>query len=226
MLVKLTRKKKDLVFDPNWPQAVPNYLVCRTEHDLKARALSISEWAGYKDPFLDFGCGDGKVVEILKNQGFDAIGYEKNQSWISGTFNTVLLHDVMDHLDNPIVELAKIRNVLSNCGEVKIRCHPWCSRHGGHQILQYNKAFAHLIYPDKWKTNKIENPILNYENMFSFVGFKIKQKNVYTRKVEDWILNNFGNKILSYWNEEWNPNKTPCCLPFLEIEYIDYTLGV
>jgi len=212
-----------------WPEAIPEHMVCKTEQDLHTRALIISEWVGNKGPVLDFGCQDEKLSDILNSQSIPTTPYKLESDWSkikNQTFMTVVLHDVIDHiLEDRVKVLKKIKTILEPEGTIKVRCHPWCSRHGGHQFSTNNKAFAHLVYPEKWPTEKIIDPIKNYENIFKFSGLKIVEKICYRFPIEDWILRNFGRSLLRYWPENmWKNQDCPAVLPYLELEYIDYDL--
>src|SRR3954468_16799406 len=84
-----------------WPEAVPEYMVCRKDHDFNARAIIISEWAGYEGPILDYGCSNKKVVEILNSQSIPSVGYGLGDLWSeiqNQQFKTAILHDVLDHI--------------------------------------------------------------------------------------------------------------------------------
>ncbi len=228
MIAKIGKKyiSEGLLKDPNWPEAVPDRLVCRDPFSLRARDLMISEWAGNKGPVLDFGCGTSKASEILSSQGIESSAFDVGDTWVEKIFRTVILHDVIDHIfDDRVKVLQRIKGVLDVDGTIKVRCHPWCSRHGGHQ--NENKAYAHLVYPERWATEKNLDPVAGYENLFKFSGLKIKDKVVYRRPIENWVLNNFGVKIFSHWPESmWRNYDCPVPLSYLEIEYIDYQLGV
>jgi hypothetical protein len=41
------------------------------------------------------------------------------------------------------------KSVLAPEGRIYMRCHPWCSRHGGHAYRAINKAFVHLVLSEE-----------------------------------------------------------------------------
>jgi 2-polyprenyl-3-methyl-5-hydroxy-6-metoxy-1,4-benzoquinol methylase len=169
-----------------WPHAVDPSLICdiTVEKDKEDRAEGIidliieTNLAGLS--FLDFGCGDGHVVEKSKEQktklsvGYDTKKSEKWNDWktdekslfttnweevkAKGPYNVILMYDVIDHIqgdDNAVIEeLKKVRSVTAPGAKVYVRCHPWCSRHGTHLYHQKNKAFMHLIFTDE-ELNKL-----------------------------------------------------------------------
>jgi 2-polyprenyl-3-methyl-5-hydroxy-6-metoxy-1,4-benzoquinol methylase len=117
--------------------------------------------------FLDFGCGDGFVVQAAEGTADVAAGYDIAESprWgnmptsltsivttnfetvgAQGPFDIVLLHDVLDHCKDPVRVLRDAASVCSAGGRLVIRCHPWCGRHGGHLYKQMNKAYLQLVF--------------------------------------------------------------------------------
>jgi len=160
----------------NWPLAVEPSVLAETEEAKETLAESIIQFVVtdyLKDlSFLDFGCGEGRVVTSAMKQkptksiGFDIIEdkwdrveLEENclltTDWNAvaenAPYDIVLLFDVLDHCENetPQEALYKIKNVLALDGKIVVKSHPWCSRHGAHlHKCGLNKAFAHLIFDD------------------------------------------------------------------------------
>lgn len=70
----------------------------------------LDEWGVQR--VLDYGCGKGKMVESLKNQGYACEGYDPCHPDFdrrpTGTFQAVLCIDVMEHIpDEEIAPLLK-----------------------------------------------------------------------------------------------------------------------
>ena len=124
---------------------------------------------------LDFGCGEGHLLIKAKEKGaescacydsslcvftnYDAINDFNDKktfftsNWdkvkrdveTNGKYDIIILYDVFDHLSVSWDEALK--NISdASCGLVYMRCHPFCSRHGGHFYNQLNKAFIQLIF--------------------------------------------------------------------------------
>lgn len=153
-----------------WPEAVDDLLIARTDEDLGKRAegilqLFITDSLQGKR-ILDYGCGKGHLIERSKGHGaIKAVGFdvvrdahwetaqfgEFSDTWTEvidkGPYDYVTIYDVLDHADFPIDCLKMVASVLSTGGTVFVRAHPWCSRHGGHIYEHLNKAYAHLIMP-------------------------------------------------------------------------------
>ena len=171
----------NLLNSKEWPHAVDPTLICdiSSDQDKTDRAEGILDLIIdihlENLRFLDFGCGEGHVVNRSKTQKpAMSIGYDikKSEMWNKwetapnvfftdnwqevknlGPFNIVLMYDVIDHMlcsyEELVSKLKAIKELLAPHGKVYIRCHPWCSRHGTHLYQQINKAFAHLVFTNE-----------------------------------------------------------------------------
>jgi cyclopropane fatty-acyl-phospholipid synthase-like methyltransferase len=96
--------------------------------------------------------------------------------------------------------LSKIKSLINEDGKIYMRCHPWCSRHGGHLYRQINKAFVHLVFTEEElnsmgykieETNlKIIFPIIEYEKMILESGLKINKLEIETQQHESFFEKN------------------------------------
>lgn len=166
------------LINDRWPAAVDPLLIAdqNSEPDKFSRAHAIinmvlSTPIGKETRFLDFGCGEGHVVNTAADQAGVAVGYDavvqgwdrfpvrSNQVFTSDwsevvknrPYNIVLLYDVLDHAkdeNDAIMCLRMIKDVLAPEGRVFVRCHPWCSRHGTHLYQKLNKAYIHMFLTD------------------------------------------------------------------------------
>ncbi len=170
---------KLLLESSSWPNAVDEALICNneSEQDKEDRAEGILDIVIdvhlEKLKFLDFGCGEGHVVNraVAQNPsvavGYDVKAYEQwesreksdkvlyTTSWDDvaqrGPYNIVLLYDVIDHITGhgqAVENLKKIRSVLTPNAKIFVRCHPWPARHSTHLYHKINKAFIHLVFSD------------------------------------------------------------------------------
>lgn len=193
-----------------WPVAVdPSNIANNTsEADKITRAngiLSIIVGVSLESKkFLDFGCGEGHVAYQAALQGATtSVGYDiLEQVWDhfsplenckfttnfdfvreNGPYDRILLYDVLDHsvTENPVDVLKKCKEIIKPDGEIHIRFHPWCSRHGTHLYRQINKAYAHLIFSESElasmgyfgiPTIKIIHPMKTYNEWISQAGLK------------------------------------------------------
>jgi 2-polyprenyl-3-methyl-5-hydroxy-6-metoxy-1,4-benzoquinol methylase len=192
---------KSLLDSEDWPEAVPEFQITdeSNESDKDERAETIADLFVALSPgkkFLDFGCGEGHVAKHISKSNF-AVGYDisppkiKNSPWdvkydslvltsefdavkSNGPYDEILIYDVLDHAEDPVDVLKMAKSVLSENGLIRVRCHPWCSRHGGHLYRQINKAFVHLVFNelelsemgivcDNTIKKKVIYPIATYE---------------------------------------------------------------
>lgn len=167
---------KILLNSDAWPQAVEQNLICNitSDQDKQDRAEGILNIVIdvhlEKLRFLDFGCGEGHVVnQSLKQNPQTSIGYDivESQQWAkfekttqsiyttkweevekNGPYKVVLLYDVIDHMkeETLVDNLRNLHKVLAPNAKIYVRCHPWVSRHATHLYNKINKAFIHLVF--------------------------------------------------------------------------------
>lgn len=221
---------KKLLNTEAWPEAVNGFQIAdeHSEKDKDERAEGIINFLfaseDFKEKkFLDFGCGEGHVANYVSQKTF-SVGYdvsnEKSRfTWgekvdnlfltsnfddvkSNAPYDLILIYDVLDHAEDPVDILNKAKSVLSENGHIHMRCHPWCSRHGGHLYKQINKAFAHLVFSeeellemglnlDKTIKNKVIYPISYYEGLISSVGLKIVSREIDEQEPERFFSDNF-----------------------------------
>lgn len=170
---------KKLLESEDWPRAVFQVQIAdeNSEKDKDERAEGIADillppLEGKK--FLDFGCGEGHVVNHASKSADFSVGYDIVKSprsrfeWevegektllttdiekvrAKGPFDVILLYDVLDHVkeSTPQDILAVAKSLLADGGKMYVRMHPWTSRHGGHAYRKINKAFVHLVFTEE-----------------------------------------------------------------------------
>jgi 2-polyprenyl-3-methyl-5-hydroxy-6-metoxy-1,4-benzoquinol methylase len=252
-----TELLEPLLKSDQWPQAVNEYLICdlNSEDDKDARAQGII--AAMIDPdltgkkFLDFGCGEGHVVNEAAQTAAFAGGYDIVQSknvrfkWeeqersllttnfekirANGPYNVILIYDVLDYVEDPVATLKLAAEVLGPDGVMKIRFHPWCSRHGGNLYREINKAFVHLVFSEEelkkmgytLKFNqKVIYPVVTYRKWITGAGLLIKDEFSEKNTVEDFFKNHplVSKKIKNHWNSGTFP------LIQTEQSFVEYTV--
>lgn len=233
---------KDLLNSDEWPEAVNSNMICdfNSEEDKIDRGMGIIEIMIGDNlnnmKFLDYGCGEGYVA--LQANAKLSVGYDirqtGNKEWENkinstllttnfdrvkenGPYDVVLLYDVLDHIENenPIDVLKKVKELLAPNGLVYIRCHPWCSRSGGHLYDKINKAYVHLIFTKielnemgytLTPNNKTLYPIKTYVDWFNAAGLKLISDIADTHPSEPFFKENeiIKNRIMDVYNRKSN----------------------
>lgn len=241
-----------LLESEEWPAA--DITLCESLTDKLIRANHIYEEMFYdfvtNKKVLDFGCGDGLVAKRIAMDGpLLSVGYDfqveiestdnllltRNLDEVAdnGPYDIILLHDVLDHTENPIETLNLLHVFCKENTVIYIRCHPWCSRHGGHILKNVNKAFSHLFLTEEELatltdekplfTQAFVYPVQVYEDWFEKSGFEIIHKISQKQPVEAFFAVNIRvrQKLLGMWGrgvEDEFPN------PELEINFVDFVV--
>lgn len=221
----------ELLESNEWPLAAPIELICdeNSEEEKVERAKNILNWMGkLNEPLLDFGCGEGHVVQ---ESDMKAVGYDIRPTTISnchsdfdkvvkeGPYKTILMYDVLDHIEGetPQEALAKAKSVLHDEGTIILRTHPWSSRHATHSYRDKNKAFIHLIFTEEELKKlgvsckpcaPVFYPIAQYRTWFKEVGLKEKGEPIIERSpVESFFAENqlIRKRIENVWRDQLVP---------------------
>ena len=209
---------KKLVNSSSWPAAVPSFLICdeNSEQDKSERAKSIidlylnTEVLGKK--FLDYGCGEGHVADLVGETASLSVGYDvvkpkltSSKSLLTdnfedveshGKYDIVLIYDVFDHCPNDDI-LQKISGLIHEDSIVVMRCHPWSSRHGSHLYRQLNKAYLNLAFSNDElnelgiNISEMPPPISNfldfYRSKINESGLSVVSENLETETQENFF---------------------------------------
>lgn len=230
---------KELLNSNAWPKVSSDENICNfeIEDDKLDRAEGIlSEAFNFSlegKSLLDFGCGEGHTIIKAMSQGCDlGVGYDitaqGKSTWSTelvnktmlttsreavaalGPYDHILLYDVMDHLQGDVDEnIDFILSVSKPDAKFFIRCHPWCSRHGGHLYNKINKAYAHLVFTDEElkqleltveNIKKVIKPLATYSEWLKKIP---KLTNKVTKEIiEPFFFDNklIHKRILLNWN--------------------------
>lgn len=239
-----------------WPEAVPEFLVAKdaSEQDQVNRSNAVLDMMIDRSldgcSFLDFGCGDGWIAQqVLKRGAKSSIGYDikKSDTWSnfenqiyttklsdlkSSSFDVIMLYDVLDHCEDPIFVMNKLKNLIRPDGVIYIRCHPWVSKHATHLYKKgINKAYLHLflthneikelIGEDPLFTRTEKSPIQAYH--WWFKDFNIKKERFVKEPTSEFFFVESFKELLA--NEQQVPlNDIDEFMKGLEIQFIDYCL--
>jgi 2-polyprenyl-3-methyl-5-hydroxy-6-metoxy-1,4-benzoquinol methylase len=258
-MILAARKKhiESLMAIDCWPEAVPQFLVAKdaSAEDQMNRANAVLDMLLDRPvenlSFLDFGCGDGWIVqEIIKRGVSEAIGYDikPNANWenlqnVSFTqnfaelknnhYDVIFLYDVLDHCEDPLFIMDQIKKLIKPSGTVYVRCHPWTSKHATHLYKQgINKAYLHLflsyneikelISQEPMFTRNEKNPIKAYH--WWFHDFLIKKERLVKEPVSDFFYVPAFKELVA--NEQQIPlEEMDQFVKQFEVQFIDYCLS-
>jgi SAM-dependent methyltransferase len=183
--------------------------------------------------------------DVIKSENSNFTWEEKQENFLlstdlekikaEGPYDVVLIYDVLDHAQDPTQILKDAKSLLAENGEIYLRCHPWCGRHGGHLYRQINKAFVHLVFTENelermgYKLefiNKVFYPIGTYNNIIKDAGFSKKDPEIDHQSIEEFFSKNeiIKNRILrNFKSKKWEKKE-----PEFQLEqcFLDYKLKI
>ncbi|MHA2427217.1 MAG: methyltransferase domain-containing protein [Candidatus Hermodarchaeia archaeon] len=234
------------LFD-KWPPAVPEEMICdvESEEDKNIRAEEIllnfinTDMRGMR--FLDCGCGEGHLAKFASKTAAMSVGYDigvketvkENNFLLTSDFaqvkkhapyDYILLFDTLDHADDPGKLLKDLTSVSKANTIIKIRCHPYSSRHGAHQYRKLNLAYLHIVLrPEEFEQHGLEpKPVeiyneSDYRQWFSDIGAVVNVYKPVRTTVEGFFQKGLVKKrIIDNGIQDFD---------FLEIEFIDFEVG-
>jgi 2-polyprenyl-3-methyl-5-hydroxy-6-metoxy-1,4-benzoquinol methylase len=250
----------NMFVDDNWPQSIPQSQIGITEADKIVRAENIiylflnDEVVGQK--ILDFGTGQGQVPATIAKKGAKlSVGYDIVQDgWTTelpnliyttdfslvvnnAPYDSILLYDVLDHTSDPVEALKQVSSVLAEGGKIHLRCHPWCSRHGGHVFRSINKAYAHLFLSEKAlqklslgqaPIQRIIHPQRTYSEWFDAAGLKVYSRDIVQEDVEPFFMGDkTKNFLISLYHNSPIQEYADGIFPSYPMaqQFLDYSIG-
>lgn len=121
----------------------------------ETRLKRVREITGKQNPFvLDYGCGNGLMVDYFKAKGINITGHDKfnpkfNRLELGTGYDCVTLTEVIEHLTEPWNELKQIKECLAPNGKVMIET-----------------SFTDWLTPD----DIYVNPSVGHCTIFSHIG--------------------------------------------------------
>ncbi len=237
-----------------WPEAVGPHLIAEaSEDDQRKRARAVLNMLITRDikgkNFIDFGCGDGWIVQEALEMGVaNATGYDikLHHKWASfhkgeythifnevkkGFYDVVFMYDVLDHCKDPELVMNQVKSLLKKDGIVYIRCHPWTSKHATHLFKKgINKAYFHLflkheeiadlIGEEPMFTRAEKNPLEAYN--WWFKDFHVTKKAVSEDLSPFFTVQSF--KDLLGAEQELPPPEVDQLLERMKVQFYDFAL--
>ena len=202
----------------------------------KAR-LENSSFASDMDKFLQTETSDNSITLVIYRSESLPDNYDRDSKifWrdISELktspeliFDTVILYDILDHVEEPATILREVKNLCHEESIVKVRCHSMMSRHGSHQSL--DKAYVHLFFNDEEAESlgihcKIKQkylyPLKTQREWFKKSEYEIVSEKIQTSKVDDFFIQN--QTLSSILSQKFDGH-----FPEFQMsqDYTDYTL--
>jgi SAM-dependent methyltransferase len=150
----------------------------RYDHDYRVSQSRLDSYAEVMKPgtkFLDIGSSNSAFVHAARDRGFDGIGIEmglnigddsvtvraniKDANFAENTFDFITLHDVIEHIVDPVVTLKKIKHIGRSGGILVIDLPNYWTQEGRHHW----RPVQHLWY---WNKDQMCDVLTN-------IGFSI-----------------------------------------------------
>jgi len=200
------------------------------------------------------------VLQAAKNGVSKAVGYDPYSSLLDsnekcsfvndfekvreqGPFDIVLVYDVLDHLKgfedgmstdemagHMAETLSQVKSVTHEGSKIYLRCHPWCSRHGGHLYNSLNKAFVHVVLSkdeliemghEVETVAKVTYPRATYDSAIAKAGLKVNSQDIIRTSVEGFFTKGLINdRIIGHFPQEKGFPKYQ-----VEQDFVDYIVS-
>jgi len=247
---------RELMAIGDWPEAIDKHLeATATQEDQINRANAVLDTMISRSTdginFLDFGCGDGWMAKqmllrkVCTSTGFDLITsdcWNQNdgvhfcsafRELKKSHYDMIMLYDVLDHCEDPLLIMKQVRSLLAEDGVVYIRCHPWTAKHASHLYKDgLNKAYIHLFLT--WDeiideghtplfTRMEKNPLEAYQWWFKSSEFNVVSSYYHKSEVHPFFQQKAFQELLAC--EQQLDDKTfPQFMESMELEFADYEL--
>jgi ubiquinone/menaquinone biosynthesis C-methylase UbiE len=136
----------------------------------------------------------------------------------SASFDRVVLHDVMEHCNDPVGVLAEAGRILTSAGDMLVSFVPWYAPYGGHTWSTLPLPWGHLFYPKSvlaemrshksgWHTTDLgatglyKISIRDFKKCAEAAGMRVREIRYLGVKKQQWltkfpVLREFGTAIV------------------------------
>jgi len=170
-------------------------------------------------------------ITIQDNAGTFNVSTDIDYIITNGPYDIISVYDVVDHImthEEAVNAMSSIRKCSTPNTIIKVRCHPWTSRHGGHLYETINKAYAHILLSEEEyekhttvKVRKITRPLAEYGKIFEKAGLgvmrcdksQIPMDNIF---LSEPLIKAFNKRLSG--DASWQSQVLP-------MTFIDYTLS-
>lgn len=134
----------------------------RNKQQNKGRLNRFLHLVGSGAKILDFGCGNGMLVDFLKENNINIYGYDKYNPKFdvvrSFNYDLISMVEVIEHLSHPFKELEHIHWLLKKDG-----------------ILYIETSFVDIAFEEELKLEDFFyiNPQVGHSTIFSHMGLDI-----------------------------------------------------
>lgn len=101
------------IYNDEYIKYDPNFNESRSKKNAQLLLTNIKGLSGFK--MLDFGCGDGQLVNKLKAKGINVRGWDpfhNNEPMPATTFDFITSFEVMEHTPDPIKTMSLIDELM------------------------------------------------------------------------------------------------------------------
>lgn len=101
------------IYNAEYLQYDPNFVAKRSTHNFNLLRSAFANIKQYR--MIDFGCGDGQLVDLLKEYGVNVVGWDpfNNSAPIPNErFELMTSFEVMEHTPDPIKTMEMIDTLL------------------------------------------------------------------------------------------------------------------
>jgi len=163
---------------------------------------------------LDIGCGVGNFLSVLRSQGSDVVGVEPSDGMrelaakinpeikivaeAAGTFDTVTMLDVLEHIEDHEEQVQKVYSILNNGGQfiIVVPAHPILygkrDKEMGHYRRYTRESLTKVLTENGFQVN-----FLRHWNALGFLPYLISEK-VLKKPLES-NMRRKKNRLMNLW---------------------------